>query len=530
MKYTELTAEDIEKIRAIHVDKMLSWDTKMANICKYTGKSERHVRRWLKKLDISQYVEKASPQFEEAKKRKLDRTKNRFIVTWGQCDTEPHNKFIDNMEAYAKYIGADIHIIAGRYKNPTSIEASNNIKGNESWHSRIVPYLDANRHEVHKYVTILSDIKIQPTATNPMNGLQGMSDINSCVFGYPRHEMEFIPVLEGNRPKCMMTTGSCTQPNYTESRVGAVSEFRHTLGFVVIEIGDGDMIHMRQVSANNNGDFTDIVYEVKKGVVSTINTCEGIVWGDLHYGSHDAAVVDATFDLMNAIKPKTVVLHDVLDGYSINPHESDDPFMQYASEYHGKNNLVDELDKLMSFLGKFDGYENVVITRANHDIFLDRWLKGDWRKATTPKNAKIYMELSKLLMEQYEKTPEHVIGVLPALINNRYPKYKAMGLDDSFKIKGYEVGQHGHIGSSGSRGSVENFRKLNTKIIIGHGHSPTKKENVLMVGTKTKLRMGYNKGASKWAHSDVIIHNTGKAQQIIYSKDANGVVKYTTLI
>jgi hypothetical protein len=38
------------------------------------------------------------------------------------------------------------------------------------------PYLDANRHDIHKYVSILSDIKIQPTAINPMTGMQSLSD------------------------------------------------------------------------------------------------------------------------------------------------------------------------------------------------------------------------------------------------------------------------------------------------------------------------------------------------------------------
>jgi hypothetical protein len=68
--------------------------------------------------------------------------------------------------------------------------------------SRVVNLLDATWH---KYVSILSDIKIQPTAVNPMTGMQALSGINSCVFT-PKVQMEMIPVLDGQKPKIMLTT------------------------------------------------------------------------------------------------------------------------------------------------------------------------------------------------------------------------------------------------------------------------------------------------------------------------------------
>jgi hypothetical protein len=58
------------------------------------------------------------------------------------------------------------------------------------------------------------------------------------------------------------------------------------------------------------------------------------------------------------------------------------------------------------------------------------------------------------------------------------------------------------------------FRKLNTKIIVGHYHSPERKDGALSVGTSTKLRVNYNQGPSSWLHSHVIIHTDGKAQHI----------------
>jgi hypothetical protein len=74
-------------------------------------------------------------------------------------------------------------------------------KSEEYWAQELLPFLDANRHDIHKYVSILSDIKIQPTAVNPMTGMQALSGINSCVFGAPKVQMEMIPVLDGQKPK-----------------------------------------------------------------------------------------------------------------------------------------------------------------------------------------------------------------------------------------------------------------------------------------------------------------------------------------
>jgi hypothetical protein len=85
------------------------------------------------------------------------------------------------------------------------------------------------------------------------------------------------------------------------------------------------------------------------------------------------------------------------------------------------------------------------------------------------------------------------------------------------------------MGSNGSRGSLLQFRKLNTKIVVGHYHSPGRKDGALAVGTTTKLRVGYNNGPSSWLQSHVIIHKDGRAQHINFIKDNKNNMGYTTL-
>ena len=514
MNFKDLTQDQINYANKVYHDKSLTWDERMKILKEFFGKSERTVRYWCSKgLGFKEKPDVESEQYKKAKKKKLDKTKKRFLITWAQNNTPIHEGFLNNMKTYAKHIDADIHVIAGRYKNPTSVFED---VEEEFWAEEIEQYLDANRHDIHKYLSVMSDVKIQPTATNPMSGLQGMSGINSCVFGSPKVQMEMIPVLEGNIPKMMVSTGAVTLSNYTDSKSGKKGEFHHTLGFVIVEIKDKDTFFARQVTAHDKtGDFIDLCYKLENGKVTKIKEVEAIILGDLHYGDHDPEVLDTTFKFLKKIKPKHVVLHDVFNGSSINHHELKDPFVQYGKDVHGTNSLKKEIDGMIDGLKSFEGFENVVIVRSNHDDFVDRWLKNeDWKKQPSPKNAPEYMKYSAILLDQYAKDPSKVKGVIPAIINKTYPKFITLGRNDSYKVKNWELGQHGDIGTNGSRGSLLQFRRLNTKVVVGHYHSPGRKDGALAVGTSTDLRVGYNLGPSSWLQSHVIIHGDGKAQHL----------------
>ena len=527
MKFKELTDEQIQYAKKIYTNKELTWDERMSILMNYFGKSERTVRKWCsEKLNFKEKVEIEPEQYVKAKDRKYDKSKKRFIVTWAQNNTPVHKGFLKNIESYAEHIEASIHVILGRYKNPTSVF---NDREEEFWANEISEYSDANRHDIHKFVSILSDVKIQPTAVNPMTGLQSISGINSCIFGSPKVQLEMIPVLEGNKPKMMLTTGSVTLKNYTDSKSGKKGEFHHTFGFVIVEIKDDETFFVRQVTADDKtGNFSDLIYRVENGEVKRINKLAAAVLGDIHYGHHDQEVIDATLDFLHKVKPEHVVLHDVFDGNSISHHEMKDPFIQYAKEVNGTNDLGKEIDNMLDGLESFNKFENVVIVRSNHDDFVDRWLKNeDWKKQPTFKNAPLYMELSSRLLKQYGNN--NVLGVIPELINERFPKYITLGRNVSYMVKKFELGAHGDHGSNGSRGSLLQFRNLNTKIVVGHYHSPGRKDGALAVGTSTKLRVGYNNGPSSWAQAHVLIHeDDGRAQHIIFNRDKNNKVGFTT--
>lgn len=540
MRFNQLTEDDILYIKKVYSAKGMSFDEKLNELKEYLGvSSEKTVRNWLLSLGISKRIKADSPQYLKAKKRKAKKSTKKYIVTWAQNDTPVHEIFLRNIEAYAEKIGAEILVIAGRYKNPTSIFSD---KDHESWHSRLGPYLYANREKIHNNVVVIGDVKVSPTAVTPMTGMKGFSGSESSVFGHPKCQEEVAETLEGMPHKRMLTTGACTVPNYTDSKAGKKGEFHHTLGFVIVEIKSKKKAFIRGVTATDEGNFNDLFYNVKFEGSNTIDVIDGLtfigndgdwkgksvitknkeidaaVLGDMHFGDHDEQVVDTTLNHMfKKLKPKTVVLHDVFDGCSVSHHDRKDVFAQYKKIQEGRNLLSKEIDLMLECLKDFKKYKTVIV-RSNHDDFLDRYLRDmNWKH--DPVNAVEYLEYSTILLKGKASQ-----GIIPYVINQAYPDMITLGLDDSYRVHDWELGQHGHIGVSGSRGSVNQFRNLNTKIIVGHSHTPSRKDGVVQVGTSTKLRLGYNKGASKWLHCHAIVHADGKAQLIVFDDG-----EYTTM-
>lgn len=522
MKHTK---KEINFVKNLVKNKNMSVTGATKKMCEefnltYNETMGRNFRRIMQKAGVTENVKtiEDTPEFKKAKTREFDHSKQRFLISWCQNETEVKEMLITNMEALAEKIDGSIHIIAGRYKNPTSIEANKKIKQSETkfnWHKRVIPYLDANRHRIHEFLTILSDIKTQPTASTPLSGFNGITGLESCIIGHPRVQMKSLPVLEGYPSKLLLTTGSVSVENYTDTKAGKKGEFHHQLGFVIVEL-DEDIFHVRQVTADKDGNFYDLFHKVENGVVSEINSCKAMVFGDLHVGDDDKEAVDVSFELASRINPEKIILHDVFNGTSVNHHEQKDPFKLLEREEAGQLSLKKEIKQLKNWFSEHDGYEYIVV-RSNHDDFLDRWLQNDdWRKS---RNKMEYLKYANILAKG--KAPK---GIIPYVLEKSFPNVRALGIDDAYRIAGWELSLHGHLGANGAKGTAMQFKTLNTKSITAHTHSPSREDGHVCVGTLTYLRMGFNKGMSSWLQSNVIIHDNGKAQHVNIIKG-----KYTTL-
>ena len=485
----------------------------------YNSSLGRKIRSWMSKegLTINSSKIEDSEVFKNAQEKQHYGDVKYYIVTSAQNASKINRSFWDNILAYAKEINAEIEVIPIRYKNPTS-----NFKDlpNDWWDEALTPYLIASRYKIHKYLTVAGDLKMQPTAAMPLSGIEGLTGESSCIIGHPRQHFMTVPTLEGSKAKFLASTGSVTLENYTDSKAGKKGEFHHVFGFIVVEKFNDDEFNIRQVSADKDGSFYDLDFHVQEGKVTVQkDAVDAVVLGDLHYGeATDNVALDTSFKMLERFKPKHVVLHDLLDSSSISHHERKDPFKSLQRELDGSWCMDCEITKCVDFVGELLEY-NPVIVRSNHDEFVDRWLVDvDWRKE---KNKYSYLKYG--ILRADGKLPK---GILGYNIQDRFnDKVVVLTDNDSFKVNDVELAVHGHLGAGGSRGSYTQFKRLNTKLVTGHTHSPLKVDNLTTTGTLTKLRLEYNRGLSAWYHANVLVHKNGKTQIILIHGD-----KYSTIV
>lgn len=505
-KYTE---EHIEFVRNL-VENGSKVTPATKKMCKHFGlpydeTDGRNFRNKLQKAGVTKNIKviEDSEEFKTAQKKKFDRRRNTFIFSWAQNETPVHENFFKNLIAYSEFKKAGLHILAGRYRNPTSVFTD---QDKDTWVKEVIPYLDANRHNIHKYLQVLSDIKISPTASMPLSGLNSVTGLESCIVGHPRMHLTSLPILPSYPNKLLMSTGACTVENYTDSKSGKKSAFHHNLGCIIVEL-DGEHFHIRQITADDDGNFYDLFHRVKDGKVKDNKKgCEVAILGDLHIRQMDEEAEEASFKLLDIMQPQYTVIHDILDGQSISHHNKKYPFLLMELEEKGLNNVEQEIQEMFDWIEKRRGY-NLVIPAANHNDWLDQWLdNSDWRKEP---NKKAYLKYANVKAKGFAKK-----GLVAHLIDNEFNDVITLGYNDSFRVLDWELALHYSKGSNGSRGSATQFKNLNTKSIGGHGHSSFRYDGSLAVGTLTKMDMGYNSGLSSWICSNVLIYPDGKAQHL----------------
>jgi len=278
------------------------------------------------------------------------------------------------------------------------------------------------------------------------------------------------------------------------------------------------------VANEKTGEFIDLFYHVHNGEINRETEVEACAMGDIHVAHVDKEVVDLTLNnLFKKLKPKKLFIHDIMDSESISHHNLKDPFKLHQMEISGRNSLSNEVEDMLNWLEQIKDY-NVYIVKSNHDTHIDQFLAStDWRKMTTFKNALPYMEYATAMLKG--DAPN---GIVPYIINKKFPNFKCLTDDCNVTVKGFLMSVHGHLGASGSRGSVQQFSRLSTKSVTGHSHTISRIGGAVSVGTSTHLRVGYNKSFSNWVQAHGIVNRLGKFQHIVFFKTKDGL-EYTTL-
>ena len=450
------------------------------------------------------------------KRVKSARGVQRYVITAAQNATAVNKPFYQSLLGYCRHRKAQLIVIPYRYKNPTSMWSAA-AENDDWWAPELAPYLLDIRTRLNKHLLVLADIKTQPTANAPLQGFETLTGADSAIIGHPKLELVTVPTPQQRLPKILTTTGAVTEKNYIPAKAGKKAEHHHTFGACVVEI-DGGRFHLRQLNAVKDGSFMDLDAEYRGDKVRSGIRLAGLVMGDLHEEFVDPQASEATFGkggIVPTLRPKSLVWHDVHDFFSKNHHHRGEVFIQYAKYHAGCDNVEKGLDGTFAFIDRVTppDAENVFVP-SNHPDALARWVK-ETDPRSDPENCVFWARTFTAMCEGARMGDSGAETIDPfqfwALRKLKTAKQaRFLARDESYTINGIEVGYHGDKGPNGARGTLGGFTKLGVKTVTGHGHSPGIKDGAYRVGTKSRLRLGYNSGPSSWLHTDCFIYENGK--------------------
>jgi len=460
----------------------------------HLGINERTVRRWKARI--------ASEPAQEAANQEQSDT---YVITSAVNATKAHNGFLASLHNYCQANNAKLIVLPMRYRNPTRKEET----PDDWWDARLTPHIVNQRTKLCRDVVLLADIKVQPTAINPLQGWLTVSGTDSAILAHTKVALQSVPTMVGDDAKLVMTTGACTVPQYSDTNAGKKGEFHHTLGAVIVEV-DKKGTHLRHVLGERDGSFIDLTTKYSRHGVEVAPDASVLILGDLHARQVDSKALDATERLALAINPKSVCLHDALDFSSASHHSG--YFERFKLHITKQNSILSELKVTAKILDRISMWApEIVMVGSNHNEHFTQYL-SKYENALDLENALVYHETKaamlraihegsyldpfKYWVDKLASTPEVIHWLRPG---------------ESISRHGIELGFHGHRGPNGARGSTKGFSNIGARTVTGHSHSPAIIDGAYCVGTTSKLKMGYNEDSpSSWHHTHCIVYANGK--------------------
>lgn len=382
----------------------------------------------------------------------------------------------------------------------------------------------------------LDNIKLLAKQINPLMGLDRIGEWGQTIIvGSPKMHVKTLPTKSTFTPKKTMTTGAITknqysgpQDKYIKQRTSRIAKKDHVIGALILEKRKGSSALMDVESAGHfyarhiefipeAGGFVDLGTLYTEAGKKKVGI-ETAVFGDVHVGMTDERLMASWRDQIIALKPKLIVLHDLMDGRSINHHEADRLLTLAQKSQRGLLNLDSELGQVATFVNALLALNpsmNVMVVPSNHDAWLHNWLdSGEFMKEN--QNRKLGIELAKLKLEGKDVFKE---ALLPRI---EYPKRVIfLNRGQDFRVgpahRAVELGQHGDKGANGAKASLNSLGVSFGRVIFGHTHTDARRNGSVNIGTATLSPMPYSsEGTSSWAQSMAIVDPYGGIQVLQY--------------
>ena len=455
-------------------------------------------------------------EFSQAGHNKFDSHKELsndiVVITSAQNNCDLNREFFHSLIAYCNRRKAQLYVIPVKYSM---------LEPEEMLEWRYPPsYSLTETVNFHKKLRILGNINITPTIENPIAGMDYLSKGDSLIIGHPQLQMKTLAVNAVDPSAIIVSTGSCTEPHYSQTKQGEKARFNHSYSAIVVE-KDNDQFHLRVLNADDTGGFYDVDGYQSADSFTPISRVEALITGDEHALFADPIVKNATYlaedSIVKTLNPSIIVRHDVLDCYSVSHHHKHNFFLKYGKYKTGLNDIEYELTLTLDHIQSTTpvNAKNLIVSSNHHD-HLERWLNEADIK-NEPWNAKIYHQLMYMMLDNVKIEGDTFSYTQPFEL---WVKYQNVGSiefvsrSESSKIFGIEISNHGDVGTNGARGSLVQFSRLAYKNVIGHSHSPGINKGAYQVGTSSNIKLEYTRGPSSWMHTHCVIYPNGKRQLI----------------
>lgn len=447
----------------------------------------------------------------------------RFILTSIQNNTFPHANFLASLENAAKYLEAEL--LASKYLyNKNGFQNGEGGKDIQ-FDPAFAPYIIEENvflNNRESGFAFMAELNILPTATYPLSGFAETAtayDLKGLVVGHAKITAESVAALKGESVRRLYSTGTATLKNYIQQKAGQKAEALHNYGALLVEFDDEGTFFVRQLEAMDaSGEFYDLnQHYTPSGVYEASGHVLALQYGDIHAEKIDNECADASwnseYSLLDILKPKYQLIHDVHDFTSRNHHNRQSGVFLAEQYAQGRDKVIDDLIDTGRILEQMDRpFSQTVIVESNHDLALARWLNDPKANITQdPANAHLFHTLNAAIYGAIADRDTSFNVLDYALRQVAGCDFAAVFLstDESFKLAGIECGCHGHNGINGSKGSPKQFVKLG-KMNTGHTHTASIFGGVYTAGVSGSLDMGYNIGASSWSQTHIITYANGQ--------------------
>lgn len=509
------------------------------SIAKEMGLARSTIWEHLQKLGIKKPIAGGKQRVVVLKETKPSAgSVKRYILTSAQNNTLVHEDFWANVQAMAKHYDARIMVGTFSYNqnNFGKLAVKRDTKKpfeSELWYDpKLTPHFCDKIVELTPGLTWYGTMNILPTEDNPISGLESHGGASSVIFPHTKIEMRSIATTPDSPVKMIYTTGAVTLMNYLQKKLGIKAEHHHRYAFLMVEVDSDGNWFVRQVAARKNGKvIQDLNVLVEDGKVSsTTAPVKAITWGDLHSTNAEPVVVESSQDMLDQLHPSYQVLHDVLEGVSINRHyikHAPLPHLYFHRWLRGLHRVEEELKASRMVVEKYlRPWCKAVAPYANHDAqWLESWLnKYDYR--FDPSNAELFLDMQRFMYAEVRagKIPKNVnlmqyameekAGLKPGAVKFFLP-------DDSLVVDEVELAMHGHLGPNGAFGNPTTLSKIGKKATTAHTHSAGIYHGLFVAGTSSKLTKdwSYTMGPSSWSWSHVVQYANGQRAVITMNKN-----------